>query len=122
MSKLSITLGVAFIPSNPVQTSINTPTERQEIEMAGEGYVHGVQEIGTTNEAVSFLTLADLSSPGYVLCRNLDLTNYVDLGASSPPTIRLKAKESAIFRLASPTLWAKADGAPCRIEFWVFED
>ncbi len=78
----------------------------------------GTVSIGTVDTAISF---TGLTTPGYVWMRNLDGTNYVDIGPDSGgtmvPCLRLKAGEVALFRLsAGVTLKGKAHTAACLVQ------
>jgi hypothetical protein len=50
------------------------------VDMTGTNATGGVQNIGTTGEALS---VTDLSTAGYAFFRNLGPTNYVDLGTGT---------------------------------------
>jgi hypothetical protein len=79
-----------------------------------------VVDVGTTEEVISF---GDVSAAnvGYVAFRNLDTTNYVQIGPESAgamvAAIRLKAGEVAVLRLEpSVTLRAKANTAAVKLQ------
>jgi len=74
----------------------------------------GFWPVGTTEESTTF---ADLTTPRWVKIKNLDVTNYVEFGASTGVyLIRLKPGESCVFPLApSVTLYAKANVATVNI-------
>ena len=72
----------------------------------------GLQNIGTTYEAISF---GDIT-PGLVFAKNLDDTNYVELGLDVSltfyPLIKLEPGDECVFRLAgSVSLYGKANTA-----------
>ena len=87
------------------------------------GAVPGFQVIGTSAETVS---TTDLATPGWCYAKNLDSTNYVELGPDSSgfvPFIKLKPGEQTVFRLASGvTFKAKANTAAVKLQIYVFED
>lgn len=92
------------------------------VTVAGNSYLSGVQIIGfSAHEALS---LGDVATAGYVLLRNTDGTNYVQVGIDSSgtfvPSIKLLAGEAAMFR-AGAVLYAKADTAAVNLESWVIE-
>ena len=96
---------------------------RISITQSSLGAQGGVQNIGTSHEAIS---LGDVSTEGYVWMRNLDDTNFVqvglDGGASLTPVIRMNAGESCVFRLdAAATLYAEADTAACDLDILILE-
>ena len=78
---------------------------------AGNQCIQNIQSIGTSAEAIAFGDVA----PGYIFFKNLDDTNYVDLGventAVTPVVIRLKAGESTLLPTNNASWWAKANTA-----------
>lgn len=86
---------------------------------------HGpVVSVGTSEEA---LTFGDISTLGYMALRNLDTTNYVDIGPESGgamvPMVRLKAGNVAIMRLKPGiTVRAQANTAAVKLQVWALED
>lgn len=85
------------------------------------GPVPGFQKIGTSEETVS---TTDIGTLGYCWMKNLDDTNYIEVGFSTGVYgIRLEAGEVALFRLnPSSTIYAKANTAECNAEISIFED
>lgn len=83
-----------------------------------------IVSVGTSEEA---LTFGDISTLGYVALRNLDTTNYVDIGPESGGAmvamIRLKAGNVAIMRLKPGiTVRAQANTAAVKLQVWALED
>lgn len=73
--------------------------------------------VGTTEEAVTF---TDIGTNGYIVLKNEDATNYVQVGFSATVYgMRLKAGMVAVFP-AEPTLdlKLKANTAACRVTIW----
>jgi hypothetical protein len=99
----------------------------QKYDQTAVGGRGGVQEIGfAAHEAV---LVTDVTTEGWVFMRNIDDTNFVDVGidvaAAFEPMIRMEPGEPALFRLskdAGATLYAKADTAAVKIEYMVLED
>lgn len=85
----------------------------------------GTVNIGTSDEVIS---LGDISTPGWCWMKNLDDTNYVDIGPTSAgaivPMIRMEAGETAgPFRLnPSLTLRGQANTAAVDVLIHVMED
>ena len=52
--------------------------------------------------------------------KNIDATNFVEVGLTGSYTIKLLAGESAVFR-ADGALYAKADTAACDVEYIIVE-
>ena len=82
------------------------------IDMAGSNLLFATQLIGTSSETVS---LGEISgAPSAILIKNLDSTNYVEIGGDSGLTvfkIKIPAGQFAIFQPSSGTLYAKANTA-----------
>lgn len=90
-------------------------------QSAAGGGNPGTVEVGTTEESIS---LGDIGTSGFCYIRNLDATNYVQLGFSTGVYgIRLKAGEPCLFRLdPSATLYALANTAACKLQVIAVED
>lgn len=77
-----------------------------------------VQNIGTTYEQI--VLPAEVTAGGYAWFRNLDATNYVEIGvevsAAFYPLVKLKAGEVAVLRLATATIFAKANTAAVNLQ------
>jgi len=91
-----------------------------QIDVSGVPRQAAVVSVGTSEEAVA---MGDVVTPGVILVKNLDATNFVQLGATTGVyTIRVKAGEVFPFRLDGTTLFAIADTAACDCEFIIFSD
>lgn len=79
------------------------------------------QAIGTSEEAL--VIGADISTPGWFFARNLDATNYVEIGTTGAVLGQLKPGEpfGPIRLAASVTLYAIADTAPCNLWYKVYD-
>ena len=97
------------------------------VSQTGDGISSGTQTIGTTAEAIG---LGDLTTPGYAFFRNLDLTNFMQIGqdisgGGFEEFCRLGPGEVALFRIDLATggvLQAKADTADCELQFSIYEN
>ena len=94
--------------------------ENLSVDITGDAFTHEVQEVGTVEEELP--QGADLGTPGYCFIKNLDDTNYVEVGLTGSYTIKLKAGECALFRCAGASLYAKANTAACLVEYIIVED
>lgn len=112
-NELSIVVSMAFSKSGAQCAR----AESISVDVTGDTFTHAVQEIGTSEEA---LAEADVGTPGYVLIKNLDATNYVEVGIEGQYAIKLLAKEVALFR-ADAAIYAKAATAACNVEYWIVE-
>lgn len=87
------------------------------------GAIQVVQNIGTSAEDLVF---TGLTAPRWVQLKNLDATNYVDIGMSDGGTlkalIQLRAGESCPFPLKpSTTVRAQANTAPINLSIMALE-
>lgn len=79
-----------------------------------------VQAIGTSDES---LVLGDISTIGYCLLRNLDATNYISVGSDGTLyPIKLKPGEVFLGRWNAAAIHAKANTAPCNLEYTLISD
>lgn len=96
---------------------------RLQFDQTTAGIDKFVQNIGTSEETVSF---SALTTEGYLVIVNLDDTNYVEWGPDSTGIIdigKLEPGEIALFRLApAATLKAQANTAACDVLFICLED
>ena len=91
-----------------VSSASTTPSEVEVIS--------GIQSVGTSDETIS---LGDLAAPGWIMLKNLDTTNYVELGPDGTNwDIKIPAGKSA-----GPMLWnvaavhVKANTSPCMVSY-----
>jgi hypothetical protein len=87
------------------------------VDMTGDDLASITQVIGTTAETVNFVDIT--GAPGEVVIKNLDATNYVELGGDSGLTvfkIKLLPGRFTVFQPSSATLYAKANTAEVRIQ------
>lgn len=89
-------------------------------DMSGTDYVLQTQTIGTSEE---LLLMGDITTPGYLIIKNLDSTNFVELYRTSAGSgvVKLKAGETACFRLSAQP-YALADTASCQVQYLLIED
>ncbi len=115
-NELSLTVGLVY-DKNGVAFS---KSEGIQVTVDGDSFVEGNLSIGTSEEELT--QLADLGTPGYVLLKNLDATNYIEVGSTTGVyDIKLKAGEIALYRHNSATLYAKANTGACLLHYLVFE-
>lgn len=83
--------------------------------------MHAIQNIGTAEET---LALGDVTPTGFALFRNLDGTNFVELGkVTATYVVKLKAGEWSFLRLDTwSTIFAKANTAAVDLEYMLFSD
>jgi hypothetical protein len=92
------------------------------ITMAGDDYMTGTQNIGTTAEVIA---LGDITgAPSQIAIKNLDATNFVEIGGDSGLTVfklKIRPGHSQLFEPSAATIYAKADTAACRIQILAIE-
>jgi hypothetical protein len=82
----------------------------------------GVQAIGTSVEQI---TQGDTTDGGVYFFRNIDETNFVEIGVTSDdtsggtfyPVLKLLAGEYSVGRLSNATIFAQADTAAVNLQF-----
>lgn len=103
-------------------------TASKQITLNGTRKSGNVQDIGTSaHEALGIG--ADIGTLGWAYFKNLDASNYVELGKDSGGSfinlVRLNAGEFALFRLsqiATNALYAKANTGTVKLLFEILED
>ena len=92
------------------------------VDITGDAYTNGVQSITTDADQVLALGAA-LGTPGYVIVKNLDDTNFVTLGIEKTSwAIKIKAGEVSMWRHNGATIPIIADTDACLVEYIIIED
>lgn len=110
---------IRFAPDGSVV--LNVKIGEQSYDVTGDKYLRHVQEIGTSEEAI---TLGDISTGGLVWVHNKDTANYISIrpGTGENNMIKVNAGEWAgPFRFASAAPFAIADTAAVDVEFIMLE-
>lgn len=84
-------------------------------DMAGAEMIGNTQTVGTSAET---LTVGDVSTIGYLLIKNLDSTNFVEIDAVSTMDSfpqKVLAGESILLKPQTATIYGKADTAACSV-------
>jgi len=90
------------------------------ITVTGDTPVSQIASIGTSDETLS---LGDISSLGYIVLKNLDATNYIEVGYVSGTYFgKLKAGETCALRAGAglTAIHVKANTAPCLLDSLIF--
>lgn len=115
-----ITQTVTLSASKGGATASMSTTKR--ITLTGDDMIQSTQVIGTSAET---LTLGEISgTPGNVAIKNLDSTNFVEIGGDSGLTVfklKINPGEAALFQPNSGTIYAKADTAAVRVQIVAVE-
>lgn len=93
--------------------------ENVSVTVTGTEISRHIQSIGTSAEEA--VAVSDIGTQGYVFAKNLDSTNYVEMGTTGKLAVKLKAGEIAVFRTGG-ALYAQANTAAVRVLFIVIED
>jgi hypothetical protein len=116
-----ITVSIRFDVANGNYDPGTINASNLQFDQAAVGAAEGVQEIGTSEESLS---TGDLSTYGWLYLRNLDDTNYVQVGFSTGVYgIRLEPGEPAVFRTEpTATVYLLANTAACNVQYRWLED
>lgn len=93
------------------------------ITQTGTNNIANIQNIGTSTEQLSF---GDVTTPGYLLVKNLDATNFVLVSLATPAIsgtsfCKLLPGECCLVPTRQTTVYAIADTAACDVLVCVFE-
>jgi hypothetical protein len=98
--------------------------ETDTFDMSGTKVGGGIQVVGTTYEAVSLP--ADIGTAGYAWFKNHSTANYLELGlevaAAFYAFAKLEPGEFGVIRLATNSIFARANTAACDLETQVASD
>ena len=97
-------------------------SESMRFDMTGDDMVQSTQLIGTTAETVTFTGIT--GAPQMLLIKNLDPTNFIELGGDSGLTVfklKILAGRSSLISPSSATLYAIADTSAVRIQIVAIE-
>lgn len=91
-------------------------------DQTGDKYQAGVQAVGTSEEV---LDKGDVVTLGYLAVRNMDATNYIQVGATTANyTIKLFPGKGCVLPW-NPTgyqaVYVKANTAACNVEYLITE-
>lgn len=121
-NEITISQGLSCRNGTFVQPNIGGSSTADQTT-AGGG-LPGFQTIGTSHEAID---TSDLTAVGWAIFKNIDGTNYVEIGldvsSTFYPLARMNAGEMAgPFRIAAGvTLYARANTASCNIQAVVLD-
>jgi hypothetical protein len=102
--------------------SLTRTVNNHTSDQTGDGMQYGVQNVGTSDEP---LEMGDIGTAGICYLRNLDDTNYVEIGQDSGGFValmKLLPGEVACGRLATDAPRAKANTGAIELEYLIFEN
>ena len=119
-NEISVTSTFSITNNNLTYSSSESFNADQSIQ---GGPSNGTQQIGTTHETIG---VTDITSLGWAVFKNLDNTNYIEVGvdvsATFYPFLRLLPGETVVVRVSPAiTLYAKANSTPSDLQTSVFE-
>ncbi len=96
--------------------------EKSSFTVSGDQLLQNIQTIGTSEEAI---LLGDVAAGGYVMMKNLDDTNFVEIrqGTGKDDLIRLEPSDVTVFRLTDDATapYAIADTGDCDVRYIVID-
>lgn len=119
----TITIGasVSLAHASGIELQI-LPPQQLQFTQSGEGEAGQIQNIGTSAEA---LNVGDVTTEGYAVFKNLDATNFVEVGwdaSGFQSAFKLLPRMIAVVPLNPSRTWqAKADTAAVELYFRVLE-
>lgn len=121
--ELTISISANFSKSGIRVDSSDMGLLGLQFDVSGSDWVKSTQSIGTTAEV---LGKGEITTPGFLIVKNLDGTNYVEFEkatfSTGAGTVKLKAGEVAMFRVSSSTIYACANTAACVVSYLMIED
>ena len=119
-NELTITSGWGYAKGGRNRTLVATTVNE---DVSGTGVADSTQTIGTSAES---LVLGDVSAPGFAYFKNLDPTNFVEIGydiGGFQPFLKLEPGQFAYCYIATAaaTIQAKADTSDCLLEYMVLD-
>ena len=92
-------------------------TGNSNITQAGSPNIANTQVIGTTSEAIM---IGDITAVGYLFLKNLDASNYIEIGITTPvlpanAVITLLPGECALIPTRLEAFYAIANSAPSNL-------
>lgn len=93
---------------------------RKVLDVTGDRWVHNIQSIGTSEEAID---MGDIAAGGFSFWWNHDATNFVTIrsGTGADDLVKIGPGEPALFRLTASAPYAIADTAACELEYVILE-
>lgn len=115
--ELSISCSLAFSKSG---LTASLAFLADQLDVSGSNYHQNTQTVGTSEEALS---LGDVATPGYIIVRNTDPTNYMEFraGSGADDLVKVRPGGRAMFEFTTSTPYVIANSAPVKIEYLLIE-
>jgi hypothetical protein len=116
------TVGVNYVTDGVARFQI--PARQDSLTLTSAIRVQGVQDIGTTYEAIDLATVGSDGGPAYF--RNLDATNFVELGreiaAAFEAFVKLPPGAGCFLPgVSDKDIFARANTAAVKLEYFICE-
>ena len=110
-----------YTPATANQLPVTVPIMEFNDDQTGTEVQSGQLDIGTSEETITWS--ADIGDEKWLVLRNLDPTNYVQIGFSTGVYgIRLRAGDPMLIPLEpGTTIYALANTASCKVQYFVYE-
>jgi hypothetical protein len=122
-NELTLSVAANFLKSGAAIDTSDMDLIGQTFTVNGTDWVKATQSIGTTAE---ILGKGEITTPGYLIIKNTDATNYIELDkatfTTASGTVKLKAGEFALLRVSSTNIYACANTAACVVRYLFLED
>jgi hypothetical protein len=119
---MSQELSVALQVTESKNTVSYSKNFNATVDVSGNTPLANIQSIGTSDGT---LDIGGIGTLGYLVLKNLDATNYLEIGYTSGTYFaKLKPGESCVFRAGSglTAIHAKANTAACLLEYLLLPD
>lgn len=117
-NEITLSAALACTKSGATASGSHTAT----LTMAGDEFMMSVQ--GINHADAEALNLGDVTTVGYVLVKNLDATNYVELALDEPMAnkfAKILAGGCALIPPSSATIYAQANTASVNVQIVAVE-
>lgn len=121
--EITLSVALAFSDSGDSIDTSDMGLLGLELDVTGRYFVKAQQSIGTTAE---LLGKGEIGTVGYLVLKNLDATNYIELDNASftidAGPVRVKPGGVFIGQLRGTTIYACAKTASCIVKYLLIED
>lgn len=120
-NEITVRAQLTYNPSLAGQVGMDSTLQSATLDMTGTEQWATTVDVGTSEEEIT--PPSDIGTPGMVLVKNLDSTNFIELGSvTGEYLVKLLPGEFAMFRLASSSIFALADTASCKLQIFLLEE
>jgi hypothetical protein len=95
------------------------PSTTTKFSVGTNNVIENIQNIGTSEEA---LTMGEVTNPGFAYFKNLDTTNFIEIGQYDVNTnfvafVKIETNAACVLWLGTTAPYAKADTAACKLDY-----